>query len=126
MIKLADLPAPGNPASAVDVLAVGGIPARMTKRNGYNAVEFALPVSPVGTGAGDYALYKYWPATKTWRPEGPRGATPTTWDTSSLAATVPIRVSVEAIACDICIVLTSGAGVQGDGLSPAEVQEQVR
>jgi len=125
VIPIGSLPAPGSPVTAIDALGTAFLPARLTKRNGYNAVEFSI--DPGGTGSGDYALFKFWPGSKTWRPEGPRGATPTTYDTSTVAGSVPVRVSVEEIELDCCVVLVSGTGVKtGADLSPAEIQEQVR
>lgn len=132
VIPLASLPAPGLPPSAVDSLAVGGNPARLTKRNGYNCLEFGFKSTDMGSGG--YALYKYWPGSAgqpgsaSWKPEGPRGATPTTIDMSTVAGSVPIRVSTEVTECEVCVVLTSGAGVVGSdsGTVPVEIREQVR
>lgn len=125
VIPLASLPAPGLPPSAIDALGIGGAPARMTKRSGYNAVEFAL--APNGSGSGQYALFCYWPDSRSWRPEGPRGATPAAYDTSMVESSVPVRVSTRWTECEVCIVLVDGSGVShGYEFSPAEIQEQVR
>lgn len=125
VILLASLPAPGLPPSAIDVLGIGGLPARMTKRSGYNAVQFAF--EPSGSGSGQYALYCYWPDSKSWRPEGPRGATPATYDTSAVESSVPVRVSTRLTECEVCVVLVDGSGVtHAYEFSPAEIQEQSR
>lgn len=105
------LPAPGQPPSAIDAVgATPGLPARFTKPNVYNAVEFCLPSVGGAGGPGDYALYKYWYDSKTWKPEGPRGSTPT-----SIAVTlpdaVPVRVSVEEIETQLAVVWTGGGVV---------------
>jgi hypothetical protein len=126
-VRIGDIPPPGLPPSAIDALGTADYPARLTKRNGYNCVEFAF--DPDAAGAGDYALYVYWPDSKSWRPEGPRGATPTRYDTTTVEGRVPIRVSTRITECDVCVVLTTigGGGVTVDaGLAPVEIQEQNR
>lgn len=126
VIPLGSLPAAGLPPSAIDALAGPGGPARMTKRSSYNSVEWAL--APAGTGSGDYALYTYWQDSRSWRPEGPRGATPATYDTSTVAGRVPVRVSTPAVECEVCLVLCAGTGVV-DGMGahvPAEIRETTR
>lgn len=124
-IALASLPVPGLPPSAVDSLGTTDKPARMTKRSAYGAVEVGF----TGTGSGNYAVFKYWPGSKAWRPEGPRGATPAAIDMSTVAGSVPMRISTEWVECDLCLVLVSGSGiVDGGEFSPArfEMVEQVR
>lgn len=124
-IPLASLPAPGQPPSAVDALAVDGIPTRLTKRNGYVCVEFGF-TSSFG-GSGDYALYRYWPTDRDWKPEGPRGATPTTIDMATVSGQVPVRVSVPVVEVELCVVLVDGAGVDDGGdAAPVVIEEQNR
>jgi len=104
------LPAPGLPPSAIDGFgATPGLPARFTKPNLYNAVEFSLQAGGAG-GPGDYALYKYWWDSKSWKPEGPRGSTPTSIAVT-LPDSVPVRVSVEEIETQLAVVWTGGGAV---------------
>jgi hypothetical protein len=119
VVPLASLPAPGQPPDAIDALAAGGNPARMTKRSGYNALEFGF----AGTGSGDYALFSYWPDSKSWKPEGPRGATPAKIDLATVADSVPVRISTAVTECEVCVVLCAGAGVAG---GVVELREQMR
>lgn len=125
VIAVADLPAPGSPPSAIDALGTESLPARHTKANTYNAVEFGFTSSY--TGSGDYALYRYWPVDKDWKPEGPRGSTPTTIDMGAVAGQVPVRVSMLNVETDVCVVQTGGAGITdgGDG-APCVIEAQNR
>lgn len=116
---------PGLPPSAIDALGTTDKPARMTKRSGYGAVEVGF----TGTGSGNYAVFKYWPGSKTWRPEGPRGATPAAINMANVAGSVPVRISTEIVACELCLVLCEGSGiVDGGEFAPAifELVEQER
>lgn len=122
VVALADVPAPGSAPSAIDALGTSTNPARLTKRNGYNSVEFGFDLTQVGTG--EYALYRYWQDSKSWKPEGPRGATPTAFTAATPATMVPARVSVPIVECELCIVLTGGGTGIAGGL--VEVQEQNR
>lgn len=132
VIPLASLPAPGLPPSAIDALGTPSAPARLSKRSGYNCVEFGFKSTDMGSGS--YALYKYWPGSAgqpgsaSWKPEGPRGATPTTIDMGTVAGSVPVRVSTEIAECEFCVVLCAGAGVVGpdSGTVSAELREQNR
>lgn len=125
VVAIADLPTPGQPASAIDAFAVNDIPTRFTKRNSYSAVEFGFTSS--FTGSGDYALYRYWPTDQDWKPEGPRGATPTTIDMATVAGQVPVRVSVLEVETELCVVLTSGTGVDDGGdAAPVVIEAQNR
>lgn len=125
VIAVADLPASGEPASAIDTLGTESLPARFTKANTYNAVEFGFTSSY--TGSGDYALYRYWPVDKDWKPEGPRGSTPTTIDMSTVAGQVPVRVSVLNVETDVCVVLVSGTGIANGGdAAPCVIEAQNR
>lgn len=130
VIPLADVPLPGLPPSAIDAVVLDSTaPRRISKRQGYNCLEFALDPASLDSptdSTGDYALYRYWTEFKCWRPEGPRGATPTTYDRSSVEGTVPIRISVPTAEGEYCVVVTSG-GLKIDGvLVDAEIQEQQR
>lgn len=59
-------------------------------------------------------------------PEGPRGATPTTIDTTT-AGSVPVRVSTQVADTDVCVVLCNGAGLTTSGdIAPAAIEEQNR
>lgn len=120
-IPLASVPVPGLPPSAIDALGTADRPARFTKPSSYGAVEVGFG----GTGSGSYAVYKYWPGSKSWRPEGPRGATPTTVDMSTVAGSVPVRISTEAVECDLCLVLCSGTGIVDGGEFAHAVFEMV-
>lgn len=123
VVPEASLPAPGLPPSEIDSLGTDTNPARLTKANGYTSLEIGFDLTQVGTG--DYALYRYWQASKSWKPEGPRGATPTTFTGGTIATMVPARVSVPVIEGDYCVVLMTagGTGIAG-GL--VEVEEQNR
>lgn len=116
VIALASLPVPGLPPSAIDALGTANSPARFTKVSSYNAVEFGF--TSTNSGNGSYALYRYWPTDKDWKPEGPRGATPMTIDMSTVAGKVPVRISMLAVETDVCVVLVSGAGIVNDGGLP--------
>lgn len=114
------LPGPGNPPSAIDTVgAAPGYPARFTKPNVYNAVEFAF--NGTGGGPGDYALYKYWHDSQSWKPEGPRGSTPTSIDLG-LPDSVPVRVSVEEVQAILAVVWTGGGAV----ITPEVVEVQMQ
>lgn len=103
------LPAPGSDITAIDSLGVvPGFPARFTKPSGYNAVEFAF--TGTAGGPGDYALYRYWYDSKSWKPEGPRGSTPTSVS-RTLPDSVPVRVSVEEVETQMAVVWTGGGVV---------------
>ena len=126
VIALGSLPAPGLPASAIDALATVRGPARMTKANGYTAIEYGFRSDAINSG--DYALYSYWPVDKDWKPEGPRGATPTTIDAATVAGRTPVKVSLLEVEREVCVVLCAGAGVVGpdSGLIPVAVEAQIR
>lgn len=125
VVAVADLPAPGQPASDIDALGTDERPARFTKANTYNAVEFGFTSSY--TGSGDYALYRYWPVDKDWKPEGPRGATPTTIDMATSAGQVPVRVSMLNVETDVCVVRVSGTGIANGGdAAPCVIEAQNR
>lgn len=124
-IALADLPPPGQPPDAIDSLALNDIPTRYSKANGYTCVEFGF--TSTFTSSGDYALYRYWPADQDWKPEGPRGATPTTIDMATIAGQVPVRVSTLEVAGEFCVVLCAGAGVDDGGdAAPCVIEGQIR
>ena len=124
VIAVASLPLPGLPPSAIDALGTTLYPARLTKRQPYNALEFGFVSG--STGSGNYAVYRYWQLDRDWKPEGPRGATPAAIDTTE-AGRVPVRVSLQPVDCDICIVLVSGTGVLTGGIAAqASVEEQIR
>lgn len=125
VVAVADLPPPGQPASAIDALALNDIPTRYTKANGYTCIEFGF--TSTFTGSGDYALYRYWPTDKDWKPEGPRGATPTTIDMATVAGQVPVRISALQVEAEFCVVLTSGTGVDDGGdAAPCVIEGQIR
>lgn len=132
VVLLADLPVPGLPPDAIeDAPAPTDSPRRIQKRPGYNCLEFAINPAVdaiLATGSGDYAVYKYWPEPKAWLPEGPRGATPTTFDFGSIPeGIVPIRISTERNEGNFALVLVSSGGVTIDGeRAEALVQEQQR
>lgn len=125
VVELASVPPPGSPPSAVDALSGSATPVRFRKPNGYNAVEFAFPSD--NAGSGDYALYRYWPEDLDWKPEGPRGATPTTMDQATVAGRVPVRISVPVVEYDVIVVLCAGGGIEpgaGDALATIEAQNR--
>lgn len=124
VVPLASVPVAGNPANAVDAVG-GGAPVRFRKPNGYNAVEFGFPSN--GTGSGDYALFRYWPEDMDWKPEGPRGATPTTIDQATVSGRTPVRISTPAVEYDVIVVLCAGAGIAIDAVAlPATIEAQNR
>lgn len=121
-IALADLPAPGQDVTAIDALSRNGFPARYSKANGYTCIEFGFRSDL--TGSGDYALYRFWPDDKDWKPEGPRGATPTTINMATVAGQVPVRVSTLQVAGEFCVVLCAGTGIDDD--EPVVLEGQIR
>lgn len=114
VIDFVNLPAPGDPPEAVNAVVDGAL---FTKRNGYNAVEFCVPLTDGATG--EYAVFMYWQDDKTWRQEGPRGSTPFTFDDADNRT--PVRISVPVVLRYLCIVKFSG-GSSAD----AVIEEQNR
>lgn len=85
VVAASQVPAPGSAPEAVNGVVAGAL---FEKRTGYNCVEFAVSMT---AGTGDYLIYKYWQDDKSWKPEGPRGTTPSTFDTTT---TTPVRISM--------------------------------
>lgn len=125
VMLLANLPAPGQPPSAIDQYALNDLPTRYSKANGYTCIEFGFASSFIGSG--DYALYRYWPDDQDWKPEGPRGSTPTTMNMATVAGKTCVRVSTLQVAGEFCVVLCAGAGVDDGGdVAPVVVEGQIR
>lgn len=134
VVEIADLPPPGSEANAIEQVKAypdSPYPASILKRRGYNCLEFVPEPGTVANpaeDAGDYALYRYWDDVKSWLPEGPRGATPTTVDYGAApAGIVPIRVSTELNEGLYAVILCSGNGVQVQGeIADVLIKEQQR
>jgi hypothetical protein len=91
-------PATGDPETVVAASSLFRKPA------GFNTVELAI----TGTAAGpeDYELLRWWGVDQNWRPEGPRGATPTTFELTGTNS-VPARISVPTVECFFVVLRTS-------------------
>jgi hypothetical protein len=106
VVDQASLPAPGNPAAALEVAVPG---ATFTKLSGWTNVSYYIVPGNTGT----YSLYRYWPDTQEWRPEGPRDALPDTFDATPVNST-PVRVSTPTTQILMCAVAWSGDGSGAD------------
>lgn len=129
VVPIASLPVPGLPPSAVDSIGATDRPSRYEKPQGYTAIELA--VDGDAGGPGSFAVYRFWYDTKTWRPEGPKGATPTGFQrltpaTAPGADAIPVRISVPNGPCDLCVVRTAGAAITTGGLEVCELLGQER
>lgn len=96
-----DLPADGEPPSALETVVPGAL---FTKRNGYNAVDLAVTTE---TETVSLAVYRYNRDFKGWRPEGPRGTTPTSFAPVASPISddnIPIRISVPVVEEFLCVV----------------------
>ena len=123
VVSFADLPDPGLPPEAINTTVPAlDPPALIDKVNGYNSIEFAF--NGTAGGPGDYALFMYWHDSKTWKPEGPRGSTPTTVDLTG-ANSVPVRISVPITQRYLAVVFMD-TGTQITTPSTAEVQLENR
>lgn len=122
VVSFADLPDPGLPPEAINTTVPAlDPPALIDKVNGYNSIEFAF--NGTAGGPGDYALFMYWHDSKSWKPEGPRGSTPTTVALTGANA-VPVRISVPMTQRYVAVVFTGGAQITTP--STAEVQLENR
>lgn len=114
IIELDDLPADGSPATDVNA---GAADTLFEKRSGYNSVDLDVDIN--GADA-DFAIYRYWDDYKGWRPEGPRGTTPTTFGVNS-PNDVPVRISMPFVLERLCVVHTGGGSID-DGMKASLVE----
>lgn len=123
VINVADLPVPGLPPESINTtVPTIDPPALIDKVNGYNSVEFAF--NGTAGGPGEYALFMYWHDSKSWKLEGPRGATPPTVARTG-PDSVPVRISVPRTQRYIAVVFM-GTGTQITTPATAEVQLENR
>jgi hypothetical protein len=107
LILIDNLPADGEPAEALEDARPGAL---FKKRNGYNDVD--LSVKPPGADVINAAVFRYNRDFRGWRPEGPRGTTPSPFgNVIGPENSIPIRISVPFVEEYLCVVAYNDEGL---------------
>jgi hypothetical protein len=111
------LPVPGSPVSDLEAAVEGSL---FTKKNGYNVVDLAVSMDAMASGV--YSVHRYWQEDQSWKLEGPRGTSPTTFESTG-ETSIPIRISTPMLNAFLCVVREDDEAPSGEVVM---LQEQLR